>query len=80
MNTEVIAKEAEQGVNLIDQIIRYEEGEMDMEEVVAFFAKLVKTGMAWDLQGHYGRTASTLIRNGYIDGEGEILTDMFDEL
>jgi hypothetical protein len=56
----------------VDQIIAYESGELTDQEVVCFFADLVKSGMAWSLQGHYGRNASALIREGYIDREGNV--------
>lgn len=45
-------------------IMAYEGGEMDEDEVIIFFQHLVDTGMAWTLQGSYGRTAAALIRNG----------------
>ena len=50
----------------VDQIMDYEQGEMEEEEVVEFFQELVNTGMAWTLQGHYGRTAMDLINAGLI--------------
>lgn len=54
----------------VDDIIRYENGEMESEdEIIAFFQKLVNNGMAWKLQGHYGRTAQMLIDNGYVNYE-----------
>jgi len=56
----------------VGMIMDYEAGEMDLEQVVNFFSHLIKTGMAWTLQGHYGRTAQTLINNGYLTPEGEL--------
>lgn len=52
--------------DLLDDIIRYEQGDMDdREEIIDFFQKLIDTGYAWSLQGHYGRTAAQLIDLGY---------------
>lgn len=50
----------------VGKIIAYETGEMDEEEMVEFFQGLVNTGLAWSLQGHYGRTAATLIEAGLV--------------
>ena len=49
----------------VDAIIRYEQGEMDVDETFDFFQGLIDTGLAWQLQGHYGRTAEALISEGY---------------
>ncbi|MES2156058.1 MAG: hypothetical protein V4510_13070 [bacterium] len=57
----------------IEDILEYEDGSMDPEDVLRFFAGLVKSGEAWTLQGHYGRTAHALITQGYITPEGEVL-------
>jgi len=61
---------------LVDMIIAYETGELPTEDTLELFAKLVKTGRAWSLQGHYGRTAQTLIDEGYISKKGEILKNI----
>lgn len=51
---------------LTDKVIAYESGEMDEDEVVEFFQMLVDTGLAWSLQGSYGRTAAALIEDGRV--------------
>lgn len=50
---------------MIDQIIAYESGELSDEEIIALFQQLINNGMAWKLQGHYGRMAQALINEGY---------------
>jgi len=52
--------------NIFDLIIAFEQGELDDEEVIELFQRLVNNGMAWTLQGSYGRTAMDLIRAGLI--------------
>lgn len=47
-------------------IIAFEMGELDHDETVELFQHLVDTGMAWTLQGSYGRTAKALIEAGEI--------------
>ena len=50
---------------MVDKIIQYESGNMDDEEMVSFFQELIDSGVVWSLQGHYGRTAVSLIEEGY---------------
>jgi hypothetical protein len=57
----------------IDEILMYESGVMDREEMIEFFSRLVASGLAWQLQGSYGRAASDLIRIGVLDIDGNIL-------
>lgn len=51
--------------DMLTQIIAYEEGDLDEEQTVDLFQHLIDTGLAWTLQGHYGRTAASLIEAGY---------------
>lgn len=47
-------------------IMAYEGGEeMSEEELIEGFQMLIDTGLAWQLQGHYGRTAQALIAYGH---------------
>jgi hypothetical protein len=53
--------------NLTDAIIAYEDGELDEDGIVELFQHLVDSGLAWQLQGHYGRTARDLITAGLVN-------------
>jgi len=50
----------------LDQIIAYEQGDLSREDTVRLFQSLVDNGMAWNLQGHYGRMAQRLIDDGLV--------------
>jgi len=51
---------------MLDKIIAYEQGDLDEDETIEFFQELVDSGVAWQLQGHYGRTAVAMIDAGLI--------------
>jgi hypothetical protein len=54
-----------------DKIIKYEAGEMTPQEQIEFFQELINSGMAWKLQGHYGKLAHAMILEGLCKHKGE---------
>ena len=48
----------------IDKIMAWEGGEMSPDQEAEFFQELINNGMAWQLQGCYGRRARQLIQEG----------------
>ncbi|AKY03819.1 hypothetical protein SEA_VERSE_65 [Streptomyces phage Verse] len=66
--------------SLAIDLISYEEGALDDADTLNLFATLVKSGMAWTLQGHYGRTARNLIDSGFLTEEGEVTEHAVYEL
>jgi hypothetical protein len=62
----------------IDKMMAYESGELNEAETINFFAELVKSKMAWSLQGSYGRMAAAMIDAGFISPEGEV-TELAEE-
>lgn len=53
--------------DLTTRIIEFETGEANDEQVIELFQYLVDTGLAWSLQGSYGRTAQALIEAGFVN-------------
>jgi len=48
----------------VQLIMDYESGDLDEPATVRLFQELINTGLAWQLQGHYGRTAHDLLSQG----------------
>jgi hypothetical protein len=53
-------------MNIIGQMVQYEQGELSFEETVELFQALLESGLIYNLQGIYQRTAQSLIEEGYI--------------
>ena len=53
--------------DLAGNISAYEEGRLDNEDIITLFQYLVDTGLAWSLQGHYGRSANQFIQAGLVE-------------
>lgn len=60
-------------IDLTDMIIAYENGDTNLTQEILLFAKLVETGQAWTLQGHYGAVASEMIDLEFISKDGRVL-------
>tara|TARA_R110002153_G_scaffold1580_20_gene8189 strand:+ start:1619 stop:1810 length:192 start_codon:yes stop_codon:yes gene_type:complete len=56
---------------IINQIVSYENGTLDNEATIALFQSLVDTGLVWELQGSYQRTAVDLIEQGLVTNNTE---------
>jgi hypothetical protein len=54
------------GYDSVDALMRYEAGELDEPETIRLFQHLVNNGLAWKLQGSYGRRARDLLKVGLI--------------
>ena len=57
-------------MQFVDQIMKYEDGLMEWDEVVDFFQELLDSGFIMHLKCHYQRTAQTLINAGQIAYKG----------
>ena len=51
----------------LDQMMAWENGDLDEDQTVELFQKLVDSGLAWQLQGCYGRMAAALIESGLVN-------------
>ena len=60
-------------MDLMSQILDYEMGILEENDMIELFENLYETGLLWQLQGHYQRTFINLVESGAIpmpDGEG----------
>lgn len=52
--------------DLVGAMMAFEDGELGQDETVELFQELVDSGLAWSLQGSYGRAAQALIEEGLV--------------
>ncbi|ATI18932.1 hypothetical protein SEA_ANIMUS_68 [Streptomyces phage Animus] len=62
--------------DLAIDLMSFEADELEIDEVVDLFATLIRSGMAWTLQGSYGRTAQALIDEGIVSPGGDVLVEL----
>lgn len=63
---EAAAYKESRGFDFVGAIMDYEAGDLEECDVLTLFQYLVDTGLAWQLQGSYGRTAADLIEQGWV--------------
>ena len=54
----------EKQMDVLDAILLIEGGDIGEDDYIAAFQLLIDDGIAWKLQGFYGRTAQALIATG----------------
>lgn len=65
-------------LDMVSDIIRFEEGVMEESEIFNFFARLYNTGALGGLQGSYQRAFADLQNNGVIvivDGKAVVVEE-----
>ncbi len=53
-------------MNILGKIMDWEDGKLDEDQEAILFQQLVDSGLAWQLQGMYGRKAQSLLDAGVI--------------
>jgi len=66
-------------MGLYQRVVEYETEDHSLEWIVQLFADLIATGLAWHLQGRYGREAKRYIDNGIINAQGDVNWDYYEE-
>lgn len=59
--------EGAEDFDAVSFIMDYEGGALDEDEIIAGFQHMLDTGIVWQLQGSYGRTAAALLDAGLIE-------------
>ena len=71
MATKTQATQEPKPMDQLGMMMDWEAGELDEEATIELFQNLLDTGLAWSLQGCYGRMAARLIEAGHCHRKGE---------
>jgi hypothetical protein len=63
----------------LDKMIQWEEGTLPYADYITLFQDLVNSGLAWQLQGAYGREAAALLDSGEISSPFQVVADSESE-
>lgn len=63
-------------MDVVDLIMSFEQEKLSDQKILELFAELIRTKQCYSLQGSYGRMSDSLINNGYISSDGEILKEV----
>lgn len=66
-------------MNQIGRMIDWENGELSDDDSIELFQELIDSGLAWKLQGFYGRTANRLIEMGLCSHAAIATTESIDD-
>jgi hypothetical protein len=61
-----VEQPTEERVDIVGGLMALDEGDLDEAETIRLFQHLVDTGLAWRLEGRYGRMAEALIEDGRV--------------
>jgi len=61
--------------NRDEWLIAHEVGELDDQQTLILFSYLLQTDQAFELEGDYHKIAAKLVKEGYLDSDGNILVD-----
>lgn len=56
-------------------MMAWEAGTLPYDQYIELFQQLVNNGMAWKLQGMYGREAALLLKTGEITSPFQVVAD-----
>ena len=56
----------------VQDLIAYEQGTLTPRQRLELFSELIRSGLAFELQGHYGREAAMFLEQGLILPNGDI--------